>query len=79
VQSLLKGFASMAPILAKDDYYQILGVARIASYESIKESYRKLALQLHPDRNKALSATASFQLVSRYLSFWSQKSSSEAN
>ena len=35
----------------KRDYYEIIGVARNASDEVIKKSYRKLALQFHPDRN----------------------------
>lgn len=33
------------------DYYEILGVDRSADADAIKRSYRKLALQYHPDRN----------------------------
>jgi DnaJ-class molecular chaperone len=35
----------------RKDYYEILGVDEGASGEKIKESYRKLAFQYHPDRN----------------------------
>jgi molecular chaperone DnaJ len=35
----------------KADYYDLLGVAKNASADEIKKSYRKLAMQHHPDRN----------------------------
>src|SRR2546423_15587367 len=35
----------------KRDYYQVLEVARGASAEEIKRSYRKLAVKFHPDKN----------------------------
>lgn len=33
------------------DYYQILNVSRNASAEDIKKTFRRLAMQHHPDRN----------------------------
>ena len=34
------------------NYYQVLGVEKGASAEKVKEAYRKLAFQYHPDRNR---------------------------
>jgi len=35
----------------KRDYYEVLGVPRDADPSAMKKSYRKLAMQFHPDRN----------------------------
>jgi molecular chaperone DnaJ len=35
----------------KRDYYEVLSVERTADGETIKKSFRKLAMQYHPDRN----------------------------
>lgn len=37
--------------MSKRDYYEILGVGKTSSSEEIKKSYRKVAMQYHPDRN----------------------------
>src|ERR1700682_3040113 len=39
------------PPANKRDYYEILGVNRGAGEDELKKSYRRLAIQFHPDRN----------------------------
>ncbi len=48
----------------KRDYYEVLGVSKNASKDEIKDAYRKLAMQYHPDRNKAADAEDKFKEIS---------------
>jgi molecular chaperone DnaJ len=48
----------------KRDYYEVLGVSKNASKDEIKDAYRKLAMQYHPDRNKAPDAEEKFKEIS---------------
>jgi len=53
----------MAPVTIEEDYYLLLEVSENASSVEIIKAYKRLALVLHPDRNKQQNATESFQAV----------------
>ncbi len=50
---------------AQRDLYEVLGVSRDASADEIKRSYRKLAMEYHPDRNASEDAAERFKEINR--------------
>ncbi|VFQ87581.1 unnamed protein product [Cuscuta campestris] len=53
--------------------YEILGIKPDANEDVIRKQYRKLALILHPDKNKSIGAEGAFKYVSEAWSLLSDK------
>lgn len=52
--------------MAKQDFYEILGLSKSASQAEIKKGYRKMAIKYHPDKNpdNKEEAEAKFKKIS---------------
>ncbi|GAV73522.1 DnaJ domain-containing protein/DUF3444 domain-containing protein [Cephalotus follicularis] len=60
-------------IHGESDWYGILGVSPQADDETVRKQYRKLALVLHPDKNKSIGGEGAFKLISEAWSLLSDK------
>lgn len=56
--------ASEVKFNGEADYYSILGLKPFADKDAVKKQYRKMAVLLHPDKNKCVGADGAFKLVS---------------
>ena len=61
----LLAFASLkiAVESSTDSYYKVLGVDKKASKQEIKKTFRKLAVQYHPDKNDSPDAEEKFRKI----------------
>uniref|UniRef100_A0A1J3IKD0 DnaJ-like protein subfamily C member 14 n=2 Tax=Noccaea caerulescens TaxID=107243 RepID=A0A1J3IKD0_NOCCA len=55
------------------DYYAVLGLKPSAGKREVKKQYKKMAVLLHPDKNKSVGADGAFHLVSEAWSFLSNE------
>ncbi|MED6203737.1 hypothetical protein PIB30_002506 [Stylosanthes scabra] len=66
--------AAERKINGEADWYGVLGVDPFADDDTVRKQYRKLALMLHPDKNKSVGADGAFKLISEAWSLLSDKS-----
>lgn len=51
--------------IEKSDYYKLLDVSKSATEVEIKKSYRKMAIKLHPDKNKHPHSAEAFKKLAK--------------
>lgn len=60
------------------DYYEVLGVKKGATDKELKSTYRKLALEWHPDKNKTKEAEVKFKEINEAYSVLSDSKKRQA-
>ncbi|CAH8326655.1 unnamed protein product [Eruca vesicaria subsp. sativa] len=55
------------------DYYAVLGLKPSAGKRDVKKQYKKMAVLLHPDKNKCIGADGAFHLISEAWKFLSNE------
>ncbi|KAM9959393.1 hypothetical protein ACTFIR_000468 [Dictyostelium discoideum] len=60
--------AAVKRIKACKSFYEVLEIKRDANETDIKKAYRKIALQMHPDKNQAPGAEDAFKIVTQAFS-----------
>ncbi|KAL0355095.1 UNVERIFIED_CONTAM: DnaJsubfamily B member 1 [Sesamum radiatum] len=60
------------------DYYGIFGVDPFVEEEVLKKQYKRMALSLHPDKNKSVGAEGAFKILSQAWSVLSNKDNRSA-
>ncbi|XP_019098659.1 PREDICTED: dnaJ homolog subfamily B member 14-like, partial [Camelina sativa] len=55
------------------DYYAVLGLKPSAGKREVKKQYKKMAVLLHPDKNKCIGADGAFHLISEAWGFLSNE------
>lgn len=65
--------AAEKTINGEGNWYGILGLDRVADEDAVRKQFRKLALMLHPDKNKTVGAEGAFKIISEAWSLLSDK------
>uniref|UniRef100_A0A0B6ZVZ3 J domain-containing protein n=1 Tax=Arion vulgaris TaxID=1028688 RepID=A0A0B6ZVZ3_9EUPU len=65
--------AAVKRINSCKDMYEVLELSKDFTESDLKKAYRRLALQMHPDKNKAPSATEAFKAIGKAYSILSDK------
>ncbi|XP_073125028.1 uncharacterized protein [Henckelia pumila] len=63
--------AAETKVNGEPDFYSILGMDVTATKSKLKKQYKKLAVLLHPDKNKTVGADGAFRLVCEAWTFLS--------